>query len=722
MYRRLLLIDPVTPSWRLETLQVERLEKDPREDYFVLSGETLCQYLLRRDPGTLVIARGPLPFLSGNKASAGYVSPLTGVPHYSFVGGRAAAQLLNLGLDAICFQSANQPTGESSTSNLPIVVVAGRAPDLKVEFKPANALPSGQRSAYYWLLERELDGDKHAGSVFTLGEGAFLGYRSANLAADAIYHAGRGGAGAVFARFAQALVLRGEPMELSEFFSGAPLDLPPQDWERLRGGGKGQGEGAFTRNPNASIAPLLNKHCDRLSRRTGGTITKLFATGADPAGQNTLPASNAQRLGYQLADLGGPRVLKTTRHGQTGCHWCQVDCRHYHWVPANYASDGRDMLLDDFEPTYAIFAMLGLTPAEDTLQSRLDLLADVDQRLILPIEQMGCDVINVGLGLAALFEGVERGIIPEDDVPDFIATKGSGLGNPGSLGVCVDDVSESRTCSGSSRRIPNKLGSPKPQPREIPKSRNPLTSSEQRLEAAVQAVTMLRSGQTTEHPALRAVGDGPQALAERYPPMQEIVFTSGKGTLGNAGHCNALWTFLMPFSRFFGHYVGQYYKIDEELPPPGSDQEAYQACFERVVGRLLRREFFWLLANALSQCAFTFVIFSQDGKGEQLSDDDLLVRILRHYSIHTTRADLEWFAQAFWVQSIDLKCKFGWRPPSAADFPRRIYEPLSLALGHSPEELQVLMNMLICEWKRQAEEVMARFGYEVPWQPRPLPD
>jgi len=305
-------------------------------------------------------------------------------------------------------------------------------------------------------------------------------------------------------------------------------------------------------------------------------------------------------MGYPLADLGGPRVLKATRHGQTGCHWCQVDCRHYHWVPADYASGGRDIFLDDFEPTYATFAMLGLTPAEDTpstssgrrFQARLDLRAEVDRRLILPIEQLGCDVIDVGLGLAALFEGVERGIIPHSDVPAFLLEARSG------------DFSRPAT--------------------EV------VTANGHRLEAAVQAVAMLRSGQAAEYPALRAVGDGPQALAQAYPPMQDVVFTSGKGTLGNAGHCNALWTFLMPFSRFFGHYVGQYYKVDEELPSPGSDQAAYRACFERVVGRLLRREFFWLLANALSMCAFTFVIFSQDGEGERLDDDDLLVRLLRN--------------------------------------------------------------------------------------------
>ncbi len=171
----------------------------------------------------------------------------------------------------------------------------------------------------------------------------------------------------------------------------------------------------------------------------------------------------------------------------------------------------------------------------------------------------------------------------------------------------------------------------------------------------------------------------------------------------------------MPFSRFFGHYSGQIYKIDEVLPPPGSNEEDYRACFQRVVKRMLQREFFWVLCNALSQCAFTFVIFSQDGQGEQLSDDDLLVHILRNYGIHTTRADLEWFAQGYWAQSIDLKCQFGWRPPSAADFPRRVYEALSLALDRPVDELQALMVMLIAEWKRQAGAVMGRFGYEAVW-------
>ncbi|MBN1977063.1 MAG: hypothetical protein JW918_06645 [Anaerolineae bacterium] len=648
MNRRLLLIDPIAKRWRLETLNTQTL-KDPREDYFALSGEALCQYLLRRDHDALVIARGPMPFISGNKASVGYISPLTGVPHYSFVGGRAAAQLLNLGLDAIVFESPVQRVGDSPISNLPIVAVSGRAPNLAVEFKPSETLPSGQRSAYYWLLEQELDGDTHSGSIFTLGEGARLGYASANVAVEAIYHAGRGGAGAVFARYAAALVLRGEPVELAEFF--------------------GYEDTPFTRNPNGAIASLVDKHCARLSGKTGGTVAKLYATGADPDGKNTLPARNAQQVGYSLADLGGPQVLKATRRGKTGCHWCQVDCRHYHWVDVDYAPGGRDMFLDDFEPTYAIFAMLGLEPAEDSLRGRLDLLAEVDRRLILPIEQMGCDVMNVGLGLSALFEGVERGLIPAADLP---------LANAGG------------TEGGA-------------------------------LDAAVQAVEMLRSGQALEYPALRAVGDGPQALAEAYPEMQDIVFTGGKGTLGNAGHANALWAFLMPFSRFFSHYSGQIYKIDEVLPPPGSDEAAYRACFERVVRRMLQKEFFWVLCNALSMCAFTFVIFSQDGQGERLSDDDgrsssaSLIKLLRNYGIRINRADLEWFAQGYWAQSIDLKCQFGWRPPSAADFPRRVYEALSQALGHTPEELQSLMEMLIEEWMQQAGDVMARFGYEAAW-------
>ena len=43
MKRRLMVLDPSAKTWRLRTIQVESLQVDPREDYFVLSGETLCQ-------------------------------------------------------------------------------------------------------------------------------------------------------------------------------------------------------------------------------------------------------------------------------------------------------------------------------------------------------------------------------------------------------------------------------------------------------------------------------------------------------------------------------------------------------------------------------------------------------------------------------------------------------------------------------------------------------
>lgn len=141
----------------------------------------------------------------------------------------------------------------------------------------------------------------------------------------------------------------------------------------------------------------------------------------------------------------------------------------------------------------------------------------------------------------------------------------------------------------------------------------------------------------------------------------------------------------------------------------------YEACFERVVDRLLAREFFWILANALLQCAFTFVIFSQDGQGERLSDDDLLVRLLGRYGIKTTRADLEWFAQAFWAQSMAFKAGFGWWPPAAEEMPRRVYEALSLALARPVDEVQALMARLIEVWKRQAGQVMRCFGHEPAW-------
>ena len=235
------------------------------------------------------------------------------------------------------------------------------------------------------------------------------------------------------------------------------------------------------------------------------------------------------------------------------------------------------------------------------------------------------------------------------------------------------------------------------------------------LEAAVQAMEILGTPQADQYLALRAVGDGPQELAKHYPEMQDIVFTCGQGSLGNPGHCNALWTFLMPFSRFFSHYSGQIYKIKGALPPPGSDQETVRTFSRQIVESMLQREYFWLLCNAFSHCAFTFIIFSQDGKGDELRQDNLLIRLLRHYDIHLTNTELIEFSQAFWAQSIDLKCKHGWRPQSAADFPKRIYEALSATLDRPSDELETWMEQLITEWKRQARDGLIRFGYTPCW-------
>jgi len=185
--------------------------------------------------------------------------------------------------------------------------------------------------------------------------------------------------------------------------------------------------------------------------------------------------------------------------------------------------------------------------------------------------------------------------------------------------------------------------------------------------------------------------------------------------MGNAGHGNALWTFLMPFSRYFGHYVGQLYKIEGELPPVESSEQDFRAVFRDIVRQGLERECYWILGNALSQCAFVFVIYSQDALGQRLGNDGLLIHLLAEYGIETNQSELEWFSQSFWAQSIALKCEHGWRPPQAEEMPMRIFETLSLATDHPPERLRLEMNWLIDEWKQEATAVLAKFGYHPVW-------
>jgi aldehyde:ferredoxin oxidoreductase len=195
--------------------------------------------------------------------------------------------------------------------------------------------------------------------------------------------------------------------------------------------------------------------------------------------------------------------------------------------------------------------------------------------------------------------------------------------------------------------------------------------------------------------------------------MQDILFTSGPGTLANPGHANALWTFLMPFSRYFSHYAAQLYKMEGDLPS-GTSPSEIETVFEQVVSEALQREALGCLGNALSACAFTFAIFSQDGRGQALDDSELLVRTLACYGIETARVELEWFAEAFWAQSIALKLELGWQPPSAASLPARVFEALSLALGRPVSELRALMDQLIAEWKRQAADRLYTYGVGVP--------
>jgi aldehyde:ferredoxin oxidoreductase len=156
--------------------------------------------------------------------------------------------------------------------------------------------------------------------------------------------------------------------------------------------------------------------------------------------------------------------------------------------------------------------------------------------------------------------------------------------------------------------------------------------------------------------------------------------------------------------------VGQLYKVEGDLPLD-ADPKQVLSLFEEVIRLALQREFFGCLGNALSACAFTFVVFSQDGRGTRLDDSDLLVRTLASYGIETSREELDWFAQAFWAQSIAFKLERGWQPPTAADFPARVFEALSLALNRPVAELRTLMDQLIDEWKSQAGEVMYKYGY-----------
>ena len=81
--------------------------------------------------------------------------------------------------------------------------------------------------------------------------------------------------------------------------------------------------------------------------------------------------------------------------------------------------------------------------------------------------------------------------------------------------------------------------------------------------------------------------------------------------------------------------------------------------------------------------------------------------------VYLNGAEPDGWASQRWQK--DLKCQQSWRPQSARDIPKRIYEAFSATLDRPPDELVTLMGHLIAEWKRQAGEVLARFGYRAEW-------
>jgi aldehyde:ferredoxin oxidoreductase len=627
--RTVLVVDAAARAYQVRRISADEFGAGGRS-YPFAGGESLCQFLLREDPDCMVLASGALSFFPGNKLAVGYVSPITRVPHYSFVGGRAAAQFLYLGLQAVVLKGAAQAPAD-------YLVLDGCTPEPRLRFETASELPRGQRSALYWLIERELGGDPRAGSVFTLGDGAYYGYQTANLAVEGIYHAGRGGAGLVFARFLSALVLKGD-------------SLPA--WGAL----DGKTYARFQKTMSGRVSPLIDKYCARLSKPHTGTILKLQATGADPRGKNTLPTRNASRLSYDAAKLGAEQTLLAARDGHTACHWCEVRCRHFTWMKVDYAPDGRDAFLDDFEPAYAICAMLDLKSRKQDLEGLLELRRESDEKLMLPVEQLGIDVMDAGVALSALFEGVEKGLVPQAHLPEFMRGREELFGD---------------------------------------------------IELAAQCLRALAAGGEGSE-AIRALGDGPQGLAGKYPALKDLVFTCGPRTLGNAGHCNALWTFLMPFSRFFSHYSGQVYKIDEQLAP-GSSDEGAREVFRRVIERMVDREVVCVLGNGLSMCAFVFNAFTENGKGDNVNLA-LLNEALGVYGLDQDAAVLRRGAEAFLAQSLEFRRELGWQPPTVEDYPARIFEAVSGPVGESPERCRQLFALLVEEWKRWESELITRYG------------
>jgi aldehyde:ferredoxin oxidoreductase len=314
----------------------------------------------------IILAVGPLVglFPIASKTVAMFKSPHTGNLGESHAGGRSAVAIRMAGYGAIVIRGA---------SSMPMyLVIEGD----QVHFRDASAL-WGMRSSYtVGGVLRQRESGSGMRTIMRIGPAGEQGVTYACVITETYRHFGRLGLGAVFgSKKLKGLVVSGR------------RSLPVGDRRVYR-------DTYDTIFHAATDSPLMQKYHEL---GTPMNVLPMNAIGA-------LPTHNLQQARFEGAEaISGERLAEQYLGRRVACAHCPVACIHLAALRIPHPKEPyfykTSMLGYDYEPIYALGAMLGGSDAPGMLQ------------LMDEVEVQGLDAMSTGVVLAWTTEALERGVI-----------------------------------------------------------------------------------------------------------------------------------------------------------------------------------------------------------------------------------------------------------------------------------------------------------------------
>ena len=384
--------DPIVNVLHID-LTKRRFWVEKREDLFekYIGGIGVATQLLHEecprgaDPlsgeNPIIFAVGPLTgyFPLASKTVAVFKSPHTGNLGESHAGGRSAVAIRMAGYGAIVIKGA---------SDFPVYVAIHGA---RVFFRDARAL-WGMNSIIAGRVIREAESGAGVRTIMRIGPAGERLVSYANVTTETYRCFGRLGLGAVFgSKNLKAVVVSGR------------RGLPKPEIREYR---------RVYRHiyDKATTSDAMKKYHDLGTAQNVLPLTELGA----------LPSLNLREARPEKAEeISGEHLASYYLGRRIACSHCPVACIHiaalrepYEDVPYFYKTS---MIAYDYEPIYALGAMLGLKNAADLL------------RLKDRVDALGIDAMSVGVVLAWATEALERGLISERDTDGIILKWGDWL-------------------------------------------------------------------------------------------------------------------------------------------------------------------------------------------------------------------------------------------------------------------------------------------------------